>query len=217
MNKPVVVIGAGGHAAVLVDILRQLNRTIIGLVSKEKPKDNLVFDGIPYYASDDDVLTFDKNEILLVNAIGSLPGRTARTKIQQQFKNAGYQFITVVSPHAIVSKYSRLAEGVQVMPGAIINANSIIGEGTIINSGAIIEHDCIIGADNHIAPGVTLSGFVKTGDRVHIGTGANVIQNISIATDTLIAAGATLNRTIEKPDQVFYPAIGLLTSKRNTL
>lgn len=217
MSKPVLVLGAGGHAAVLIDILRQLNHNIVGLVAKDKPANKSVFAGIPYYGSDDDVLFFDKSEVLLVNAVGALPGQPLRALLRQRFKQAGYRFMTVVSPHAIVSEFASLAAGVQVMPGAIINANSFVGEGTIVNTGAIIEHDCIIGADNHIAPGVTLSGSVNTGDRVHIGTGACVIQNISIAADTLIAAGATLNKTIDKAGQVFYPAIGLLTSKRTTL
>lgn len=192
MNKPVLVLGAGGHAAVLVDILRQLNHTIVGLVARDKPADTPVFAGIPYYSSDDDVLAFDKGKVLLVNGIGSLPGSNIRTKVHQQFKKAGYQFATVVSPRAIVSDYSSLAEGVQVMPGAIINANTIIGEGTIINTGVIIEHDCHIGSHNHIAPGVALSGGVTSGENVHIGTGANVIHSVTIGRNVMISAGSTV-------------------------
>ncbi len=192
MSKPVLVLGAGGHAAVLVDILRQLNHSIVGLVARDKPADKPVFAGIPYYASDEDVLVFDKDKVLLVNGIGSLPGSNIRTKVHQQFKQAGYQFVTVVSPRAIVSDYSSLAEGVQVMAGAIINANTVIGVGTIINSGAIIEHDCHIGSHNHIAPGAVLSGGVTSGENVHIGTGANVIHSVTIGRNVMISAGSTV-------------------------
>lgn len=192
MSKPVLVLGAGGHAAVLIDMLRQLNHTIVGLVSRDKPADKPVFAGIPYYASDEDVLTFHKDNVMLVNGIGSLPGRKIRHTVHQQFKQAGYQFLTVVSPRAIVSAYCSLAEGVQVMPGAIINANSIIGESTIVNSGAIVEHDCHIGSHNHIAPGVVLSGGVISGENVHIGTGANVIHSVTIGRNVMISAGSTV-------------------------
>jgi len=198
LSKPVLVLGAGGHAAVVVDMLRQLNHTIVGLVAKDKPVDKPVFASIPYYASDDDVQSFDKDKVLLANGIGSLPGRNIRSKVHQQFKQAGYQFVTVVSPRAIVSGYSSLAEGVQVMPGAIINANSVIGESTIINSGAIIEHDCNIGSHNHIAPGVALSGDVSTGDYVHIGTGASVIQGIKIGDNVMVGAGATVTKNFRQ-------------------
>lgn len=197
MNKPVLVLGAGGHAAVVVDILRQLNCTVIGLVAKEQPKAQPVFEGLTWYSTDDDVLSFDKNSIVLVNAIGSLPGQDIRFKVHQQFKQLGYSFMTIVSPKAIVSDYAFLSEGVQVMPGSIVNVNASIGEGTILNSGAIIEHDCIIGKHNHIAPGAVLSGSVVTGDYVHIATGAKVIQGIHIGERTLVGAGATVTKNLE--------------------
>lgn len=198
-----LVIGAGGHAAVLVDILRQLNHTIVGLVARDKPEDKPVFAGIPYYASDDDVLAFKKNNVMLVNGIGSLPGRNIRSKVHQQFKQAGYHFITLISPSAIVSDYCNLAEGVQVLHGAIINTNSVIGDCTIVNSGVIVEHDCIIGSHNHIAPGATLSGGVVTGDFVHIGTGASIIQGVSIGDNVMVGAGATVTKNLDSNKKLY--------------
>lgn len=197
MNKPVLLLGAGGHAAVVMDMLRQLNCTVVGVVAKDQPKSLGVFEGIAWHSSDDDVLSFDKDEVLLVNAIGSLPGQEVRFKVQQKFKQLGYRFMTVVSPKAIVSDYALLSEGVQVMPGCIVNINASIGEGSIINSGAIIEHDCVIGRYNHVAPGAVLSGAVVTGDYVHIATGARVIQSIHIGEHALVGAGATVNKDLE--------------------
>ncbi|MBW3514094.1 acetyltransferase [Shewanella sp. NKUCC01_JLK] len=197
MSKPVLVLGAGGHAAAVIDILRQINCTVLGLVAQEQPKANPIFGGLTLYLSDDDVLSFDKDSILLVNAIGSLPGQEVRFKVHQQFKQLGYSFMTIVSPKAIVSDYAILSEGVQVMPGTIVNVNAYIGEGTILNTGSIIEHDCVIGKHNHIAPGAVLSGAVNTGDYVHIATGAKVIQGIQIGERALVGAGATVTKNLE--------------------
>lgn len=205
MSKSVLVVGAGGHAAVLIDILRQLECNIIGLVAREKPEDRNVFSGIPYYPDDDSVFLFDEKQVLLVNAIGSLPGQNTRFNIHQKFKLAGYTFMSVVSPRAIISEYACLAEGVQVMPGCLINVNASIGEGTIVNSGAIIEHDCVIGCHNHIAPGAVLCGSVTTADCVHIGTGAKVIQSVSIGLNTVVGAGATVTKNIAS-NQILYGA-----------
>jgi sugar O-acyltransferase (sialic acid O-acetyltransferase NeuD family) len=197
LSKPVLVLGGGGHAAVIVDILRQLEVEILGIVAVTYPKDKHIFDKISYFETDDDVLQFSKDEILLVNAIGSLPGQEARFKVHHKFKQLGYNFMTVVSPKAIVSDYVQLAEGVQVMAGCIVNVNTSIGEGTILNSGSIIEHDCIIGKHNHIAPGAVLSGAVVTGDYVHIATGGKIIQGIHIGERTLVGAGATVTKNLE--------------------
>ncbi len=203
MSKPVLVIGAGGHAAVVIDILRRLDCTVLGVVSKEQPKAIPVFEGLTWYKSDDDVLSFAKDSIVLVNAIGSLPGHEIRFKVHQQFKQLGYHFMTVISPQAIVSDYALLSEGVQVMAGTIVNVNAVIGEGTILNTGSIIEHDCLIGKHNHIAPGAVLCGAVNTGDYVHIATGAKVIQGIQIGERALVGAGATVTKNLDSNKSLY--------------
>jgi len=203
MSKPVLIIGAGGHATVLVDILRELKVTIVGVVARDKHKGTPVFDEIPYFESDDDVLSFDKDKVLLVNGIGSLPNQRLRTEIHHKFNQSGYYFATIVSPRAIVSKYCKLSEGVQVMPGAIINAQSVIGTATIINSGSIIDHDCNIGAHNHIAPGATLSGGIQTGENVHVGTGASISHGLTIGNGSVIGAGSSLVRNISDHITIF--------------
>lgn len=196
LNKPVLVIGAGGHAAVLVDILRQLDCKILGLVASSPPSAKPIFSGLNFYASDDDVLKFNAEDILLVNAVGALPGKNLRVHLHEKFKRYGYHFMTVVSPNAILSEYALLAEGVQLLPGSIVNANAVIGVASIINSSAIVEHDCTIGRFNHIAPGSVLCGNVVTEDFVHVGTGANVIQGIHIGEHTVVGAGATVTKNL---------------------
>ena len=205
MNKPLVILGSGGHAAVLVDILRQQNREIIGLVSPEEPINRKVFANIPYFSCDDDVLQFDKSEIKLVNGIGSLPKQNLRANIYEHFSEIGYQFKTVVDCNSIVSAYSELGEGVQVMAGAIIQTGTIIGYNSIVNTGSIVDHDCSIGSNNHIAPGVTISGIVRSGENVHFGTGASVIQSIRIGSNSIIGAGATITKNIEE-NVICFPA-----------
>jgi len=205
VNKPLLIIASGGHAAVLVDILRQQNREILGVVSLEKPHNRKVFENIPHYSSDNDVLKFDKKEIKLVNGIGSLPKQNLRTKIYQNFITLGYEFETVVASNAIVSTYAKLKEGSQVMAGAVIQSEAIIGANSIINTGAVIDHDCNIGQNNHIASGVTLSGQVHTEENVHIGTGASVIHSITIGKNSVIGAGATITENVAE-NVICFPA-----------
>lgn len=208
MSKPLLIIGAGGHASVLVDILRQQKREILGVVSPQIESKSKVFDGIEHFKSDDDVLKFDNQSVNLVNGIGSLPGNHLRTVLFNKFKTLGYEFETVVANNAIVSDYVELAEGVQIFTGVIVQTNVSIGANTIINTGSIIEHDCAIGRHNHIAPGVTLSGHVLTSEYVHIGTGASVIQSVSIGGNSIIGAGAIATKNIAD-NMVYYPSEGI--------
>lgn len=213
MNKPLVILGAGGHAAVLIDTLKLQNAEILGLVSPELATHRRVLQGIPHYLQDDDVLTFSPDDIRLVNGLGSLPGNTLRAKLFTQFIALGYQFENVIADSAIISPYAELGHGVQVMPGAIIQAGAVIGDNTIINSGSIIEHDCVIGAHNHIAPGVTLSGDVRTEEFVHIGTGASVIQGLQLARYAVVSAGVAVTKNIPVAHSAFNGRISIVRRK----
>jgi len=203
--KPVIVLGAGGHAAVLIDILKQQKRKIIAIVSPDLTQKGPIFDGIKMFFQDEDVLKFEPEMISLVNGIGSIPGNKLRENLYKDFTDRGYHFEIVVSDNAIVSPYAKLADGVQVMAGAVVQAGTLISENCIINTSAVIDHDCEIGCHNHIAPGATLSGGVITGDGVHIGTGANIIQLITVGANVVIGAGTTITKSVEK-NTVCYPA-----------
>ncbi|GLS89035.1 sialic acid synthase [Psychromonas marina] len=203
MGNKIVVLGAGGHASVLVDILKQNQHTISGIFSPDIDFVRSALVGIPFFENENKIFEEQCNTVSIVNGLGSLPGSNLRTKLYKKFTKQGYSFQQVVSKHACISDFAILGKGVQVMPGAIIQAGAVIGDNSIINTGAIIEHDCIIGAHNHIAPGATLSGQVKTGDYVHIGTGANIIQCISIGDKAVIGAGAIVTKHVPFASTVF--------------
>jgi sugar O-acyltransferase (sialic acid O-acetyltransferase NeuD family) len=196
MVEELYLLGAGGHASVLADILQEKGENITAIFSPEMGNHRKSLASI-HILDDEDVLFSKKTtDFKLINGIGSLPGNSLRSTLFSKFITRGIKFKKVISNHAVISPFAVLGEGVQIMPGAIIQAGAVIGANTIINTGAIIEHDCIIGKDNHIAPGVTLSGEVITGDNVHVGTGAIIIQGIAIGNQTVIAAGAIITKNV---------------------
>ncbi|MEC4726562.1 acetyltransferase [Shewanella sp. D64] len=197
MIKPIIMIGSGGHASVLTDILLQNTHTILAVISPDKGTSS-VFNHIQHFDSDDDILQFSQNEVKLVNGLGSLPRQGLRHEIFNYFTQLNFQFETVISQNAMLSPYSTIGVGSQILTGAIIQTGAVIGASTIVNSGAIVEHDCHIGMHCHIAPGATICGNVHIGEHTHIATGANVIQGVSIGKHCIVAAGATVTK--DMPD-----------------
>ena len=197
MTKPLIIIGGGGHASILLDILLQQNREILGFVCPKIDSSRRIFSNIQHYSSDNDVLKWPKNSIFLVNGLGSLPKKSRREGIFEKFLALGYEFETVISSYSIVSPYAELANGCQIFPGAIVQTGAQIGENTIVNSGAIVEHDCKVGKSNHIAPNALLCGGVETQENVHVGAGATIIQSIHIGAHAIIGAGTTVINNIE--------------------
>lgn len=204
MSKPVLMIGSGGHASVLLDVLQEQRVDILGYVDPRAAMSG-GFALLQHWTADEDVLQHAPEDIELVLGIGSLPGNGLRKKMYDKFKALGYRFRTVVADSAVVSPSAVLDEGVQLMPGCVVNAHAHIGCNSIINTRASIDHDCKVGAHNHVAPGAVLCGTVRTGAQVHVGTSACVIQAVSIGNDVVVGAGATVTSDVPEHMTV-YPA-----------
>lgn len=205
MQKPLILMGSGGHAKVLLETLRTLNYPLLGIADPNLSVGSALF-GLTILGSDDVIAGYSPEEIELVNGIGALPKDNGlRVKLFNRFNQQGYRFKTVLNSTAIISPSAQFLVGVQVMAGAIIQADAHIANNSIINSGAIIEHDCRIGEHVHIAPRAVLSGGVEVSDHVHIGTGAVIIQGIKIGRGSIIGAGSVVTRHVDA-NQIVYPA-----------
>ncbi len=199
---PVIILGAGCHARVLIDVLVLRSVPILGLTDPCPDKSGPKIAGPRVLGDDSVVENYSPDQILLVNGIGSVKSTELRKKVFEKFKRAGYCFTQVIHPSAVISSGARLLEGVQVMAGAVIQTGSLVEENAIINTGSSIDHDCQIGAHAHIAPGVTLSGAVRIGAGAHIGTGATVIEGKRIGESALVAAGAVVTRDVQPRTRV---------------
>lgn len=198
-KKGIVVLGSGGHAEVLVEALMRSGRRVRGLTDPDKKKwGSKIFDA--EVLGDDSVLSrFTKDEVELVNGLGSINDATLKQRVAvfEKFSSAGFVFATVVHPAAIIADGVSLAEGVQILAGANIRPFTNIGKNSIVNTGAILDHGCQVGDHVHIAPGAVLSGAVRLGKGSHIGTGAVIIQGISVGADSIVGAGSVVIRDVE--------------------
>nr|WP_320148031.1 acetyltransferase [uncultured Anaeromusa sp.] len=195
-ETPVVLVGAGGHGKVLLNILQLRKHNIIGIVERDIEKHGGRLKDVPIVGDDKYVFKWNYEDIVLVNGIGSVKDMTARTELYQYFADRRYGFLTLIHPRAIVADDVLIGAGVQVMAGAIVQPGCQIGCNSIINSGAILEHDCRIESHVHVAPGAALSGNVSVGQGSHVGVGAVVIQGVHIGERCVIAAGAVVIRDV---------------------
>lgn len=187
MGTAFIILGNGGHAQVVADVIRSSGGTIAGICAPHG-EGRLG----PYIGNDAALLAAGPQGRVLANGIGSIgdPGR--RIEAFRKFHEAGFSFPPLVHPRAYVASDVALGEGTQVMAGAVVQAGSSIGRNAIINTGACIDHHADIADHVHIAPGAVLSGEVGVGVATHIGTGVVVIQSIRIGARVLVGAGMTV-------------------------
>ncbi len=194
MIKKVIIIGGGGHARVLADILlRQNDRyDLLGFADNDRSKWSTNILGKPVLGGDDDILGRLPDSFFLANGIGSTRETRKRAEIFSFFESKGYRFCDVISDFSYLSGDATYGEGLKLIAGAIIHPGCRIGKNVLVNTKASLDHDCVVGDHAHIAPGATLSGGVTLGAGVHIGSGATIIQGISIGEGSFVAAGAVV-------------------------
>lgn len=191
-----IILGAGGHAKVLIDALRLRGVEILGLTDADPGKRGQLLLGIQVIGGDEEVMKYPVETVQLVNGVGSVCVNPRRRQLFEHFKNKGYRFASVFHPTAIIATDVVLSEGAQIMAGAVVQTGCRVGVNTVINTGCIVDHDCHIGGHAHVSPGATLSGGVRVGENTHIGTAATVIQGIQIGHNSLVAAGAVVIRDV---------------------
>lgn len=199
--KPLIIIGDGAHAEVLICLCRSSRRKILGLTSLELPKGSMVLN-VPVLGNDRAIDDYSFDEVELVNGIGSANIPKHRKSIFTCFKEKKYRFATLIHPSALVEDDVIVGEGSQVMAGAIVQTGGRIDCNVIINTGAVVDHHFQVGSHSHIAPGVVCSGRVTIGSQCHVGSGATIIQGITLQDNVLVGAGAVVVNDIMSDDRV---------------
>lgn len=199
MSPSIIVIGAGGHAAVVADALLAAGRKVLGFTDSDRSLWGQARCGLPVLGDDGVLKEQSPTSVVLGNGIGGVgrrQGDALRKTVQERLEADGWCFVTVVHPKAVVSPFARVGAGAQLLAGSIVQAGADVGLGCIVNTAAVVEHDVILGDWVHVAPRALVCGNVVVGSGTHVGAGAIVRQGLRIGVDTLIGAGAVVVRDI---------------------
>lgn len=203
MHKKVIIIGAGGHAKVIADIIEKSGDEVVGFLDDNKENGATVIKNYKVIGGSNNrfAMAITKENVEFVIAIGD---NQKRKKISN---SPNLKFYTAIHPSAQIGLDVRIEEGTVIMANSCINSSAKIGKHCIINTGAIIEHDNIIEDYVHISPNATLGGTVKIGESTHVGIGSIVKNNITICKNCTIGAGAVVVKNIlEEGTYVGVPA-----------
>ncbi len=190
----VAILGAGGHAKMVIDVLRQQAALrVIGVVAAPPPAFADLL-GVPVLGGSDRLTPLYEDGLrLAIVGIGALARPRLRVEKFAELARIGLGFPAVVHPRAIVEPSAALAAGVQVFSGAMIGAAAKVEFGAIVNTGAIVSHDCIVGEFAHLTPGVVLAGDVRVGRGALVGMGVLVNVGVRIGAWAKIGNGARIH------------------------
>jgi UDP-perosamine 4-acetyltransferase len=186
-----VVLGAGGHARSVVDVLERAGHAVVAVSGADPTADH---GGEPWHV---DVLPDDREAFELIAARGlhavvAIGANPARNGLVHALVARGLSVPPVVASTATVSPRSVLGAGTVVLEHAHVGPWTVVGEAVIVNTGAVVEHDCRVGAGAHVAPGAVLLGGAAVGDGALVGSGARILPRVTVGSRATIGAGAVV-------------------------
>ncbi len=198
MSNKVVIIGAGGHAKVVADIIEKSGDIVYGFLDDGIEVGTIIANNEKWKVIGKSEMRFELSRkhknLKFIIAIGN---NKVRKKIANDEDN-NIKYYTAIHPSANIGIGTSIGEGTVIMANSCINSSAKVGKHCIINTGAIIEHDNIIEDFVHISPNATLCGTVRIGTLTHVGAGATIKNNTEVEENSIIGAGAVVVKNIEQ-------------------
>jgi len=184
----VLILGAGGHAKVIADILCCQGTPVLGFLDDNPAMWGATRLGLPVLGGIATYREYVPSGVIL--GIGDIAAR--RAVVERLGVCARDLWCNAIHPHATIAHSARLGRGVAVMARGVVNPDAILGDHSVVNTGATVDHDCVIGAYAHIGPGAHLAGGIRIGVGALIGVGANITPWLTIGDDAVVGAGSVV-------------------------
>ena len=187
----IVIIGAGGHGRVVLDILRNNHQfDIAGFLDANTALHGKEVCGTKVLG--DISLSQHFDELGVGGAIIAIGDNMIRNAYASKLEEAGINLVSAIHPSANIAQTAQVGKNIVIAAGANICTLAKIEDSAIINTGCIIDHESIIHRSAHICPGVRIAGHVTVKPYAFIGIGATIINGITIGESAVVGAGAVV-------------------------
>lgn len=186
----VLILGAGGHGKVVLDILRAAGEhKPVGFIDADRSLAGTTLNGLPVLGPPN-LLPKLRNKVK--GAIIAIGDNQTRRSCAVMVREHGLELVNAIHPSSVVSPGARVGRNVVVCAGGIVCVDVRLADSVIVNTSAVVDHECEVGEAVHVCPGALLAGRVRVGPGAMIGMGAKVIQCLTIGDGAVIGAGAVV-------------------------
>lgn len=183
-RRELVVLGAGGHAKVVVATARAAGWSVAAVYDDDEARWGGALLDAPIRGPL--AAAAAESELPAVLALGDNRGRAARAAALD------LEWATLVHPDASVHATASLGPGALIVAGAVIQPDCVIGAHAIVNTAAGVDHDCRVADCAHIGPGSRLAGDVTIGEGALLGVGCAVVPGVSVGAWATVGAGSVV-------------------------
>ena len=194
--RPLVIIGAGGHARELAQLISDINAKslqyeLVGFLDDGVPIGKVIA-GRPVMGSTRDAHSMATNTLF---ALG-VGAPATKLKLGSRLLDAGMEPVTLIHPSATIGRNVQIGSGSIVSAGCILTCDVAIGSFVTINVACTVSHDSIIESYATLAPGVHVTGSVTVGEGCDLGAGLATVQGVEIGEWSIIGSGAVITKDL---------------------
>ena len=183
----IAVIGAGGHAHVVLATFTAAGWEIAGVYDDDERLRGSRILGATVVGSPDDI----EPGTATVAAVGD--NRVRRSLVERW---PHLEWASAVHPAATVHDSVAIGAGSVVFAGAVVQPEARIGRHAVVNTAASVDHECLVGNYAQVGPGSHLGGRVSLGEGALVGIGAAVLQGLVVGDWATVGAGAVVTRPV---------------------
>lgn len=189
MKTDVIIVG-GFHE--VIELCEECGLNVAGIIDNELQG---AYYGVPIIGKDEDAERLF-SEYGDCKVIITPDSPKIREKLVNLYKSIGYEFASLISPLAHISKSAEIGEGTVIQAGVNVSSATKVGCFCKLNSNCNVMHDNVIGDYTTIAPNAVLLGRVTTGKGSYIGANSTILPSIGIGAGSTVGAGAVVTRDV---------------------
>jgi len=199
--KTVAIIGGGGLAKEIIEVVEILGYEVYGIFAQEKTDIQY-----PYKGYLNELIKSRSKFSGAILAIGAYNLKTnkARNNILSFLKLHNIEQISIISPFARIGKGVEVGKGVYIGHNSVIAVDAKIGDSVSINTGSFIGHDTIIFPNSVIGPNVFIGGNCIIEKDVTIAASSNILQGIRVGANSTVGISSLVLKTL-KPNSFTLP------------
>jgi len=201
LRTPVVILGAGGYASVIAEILsKRADVLLLGATDKALGLSERAHDDQPRLRilGDDDQLPVLAEEHAGLHAILALGMdlMDVRARLIQSLQRQGIPSINAIHPNAIVSEDTQLGAGTVVRAAAVLSSESQIGRHCVLELACSLDHHVTLGTNVYIGQGAHVASYVEIRDNVVLEMGAQINRRVVVGQGARITGGSFVNTDV---------------------
>ena len=203
MEKPVLILGAGGLGKLAWEIFQSNGNLIYGFLDDREDLIGTEIGEAPVLGKMEEpgfLKLIGKKCQAFVAVDDRELHRGLVTMLNEKRKAMP---VNAIHKHAYLSDSATIGHGNLIGTQAVLNAFSNIGNHCMIHSGTILDYGSSIGDYCQLGAGSTIGAEVEVDSDVFVGAGATLLPGIKVGANARIGAGSVVVKNVEENETVF--------------